>query len=68
MSAKFLNTGAAIVAAFFAVTVLAWDPDSIRDDLNDDFMSPWCRIGSPDSWEGRPCVVPFRTSSTNGSR
>ena len=67
MSAKFLNTGAAIVAAFFAVTVLAWDPDSIRDDLNDDFVSPWCRIGSPDSWEGRPCVVPLRTWSIDGT-
>ncbi|MBV8753645.1 MAG: hypothetical protein JO328_12375, partial [Hyphomicrobiales bacterium] len=57
MSAKLLNTGAAIVAAVFAVTVLSWDPNAVRDDLNDDFMSPWCWIGSPDSWEGRPCVV-----------
>ena len=67
MSAKFLNTGAAIVAAFFAVTVLAWDSDSTRDGLNDDLISPWCRIGSPDSWEGRPCVVPLRTGSAEAS-
>ena len=67
MTAKFLNSGAAIFAALFAVTVLASDQDVIRDDLSDDFMSPWCRIGSSESWEGRPCAVPFRTSSADGT-
>ena len=67
MSTKSLNAGAAIFAALFAVTLLASDQDLIRDDMSDDFMSPWCRIGSPDSWEGRPCVVPLRIWSTHGT-
>lgn len=67
MSTKLLNTGAAAFAALFAVTVLAWDQGPIRDDLSDDFMSPSCRIGSPESWTGRPCVVPLRTWSDSGT-
>jgi hypothetical protein len=63
MSTKFLNVGAAMFAALFAATVLAWDQGLFSDDLSDDFMSPSCRIGSPDSWEGRPCVVPLWTRS-----
>jgi hypothetical protein len=67
MSAKLLNFGAGAFAAFFAVTVLAWDQDPFRDDLADDLMSPWCGIGAPNSWEGRPCVVPLRTWSADGT-
>jgi hypothetical protein len=67
MSAKFLNLGAATFAALLAVTVLASDQVAIYDDLSDDFMSPSCRIGSPESWEGRPCVVPLRTWSADGT-
>jgi hypothetical protein len=67
MSRKFLNAGAGVCAALFAVTVLAWDQDPIRDDSGDDLTSPWCRIDSPDSWEGRPCVVPLRIWSAEGT-
>jgi hypothetical protein len=67
MSAKFLSSGAAIFAALFTVAVLAWDQGSVGDDLSDDFMSPSCRIGSPASWTGRPCVVPLRTGSADGT-
>jgi hypothetical protein len=67
MSAKFLNLGAGAFAAFVAVAVLAWDQDPFRDGLADDLMSPWCSIGAPKSWEGRPCVVPLRTWSTDGT-
>ncbi len=67
MSAKFLNLGAGFFAVFFAVTVLAWDQEFIRDDMSDDFIPPWCRVGSLESWEGRPCVVPLRTWSAGGT-
>lgn len=67
MSAKFLNSGAPLFAALFVVTVLAWDQALFSDDLSDDFTSPWCRIGSPESWEGRPCVVPLRSWSIDGA-
>jgi hypothetical protein len=67
MSTKFLNVGAAMFAALFAATVLACDQGLFSDDLSDDFMSPSCRIGSLESWEGRPCVVPLRTWSAGGT-
>jgi hypothetical protein len=63
MRAKFHDSAARVLAAFFAVTVLARDQDPIRHGLTDDFVSPWCRIGSLQSWEGRPCVVPMRGAS-----
>jgi hypothetical protein len=59
MRAKCLKSGVGAFAALFVVTIFAWDQDSVRDDPSDDLITPWCRIGSPDSWEGRPCLVPL---------
>ena len=67
MNAKLINSAAGAFAAFFAVTVLAWDQDPFRDGLAEDLITPWCRIGSPETWEGRPCVVPLRTWSADGT-
>lgn len=46
------------LAALFAVSAFAWESDPIREGLTDDGISPWCHIGSLDSWEGRPCLIP----------
>jgi hypothetical protein len=62
-----VNSAAFFLAAFFAVSALAWDQEAMRDSLTDDFISPWCRVDSPDSWEGRPCVIPLRTGSAGES-
>ena len=51
-----MNSAAAIFAALFAVSGLLWDP--FRDDVTDDLIPPWCRAGSPQSWEGKPCAIP----------
>jgi hypothetical protein len=62
------NSAGFLVAALFAVGLFTSDQDAIRDGLTDDLISPWCRIGSLDSWEGQPCVVPLRTGSVEGTR
>ena len=33
------------------------DLNPIQDGLTDDVISPACRIGSLQSWQGRPCVI-----------
>jgi hypothetical protein len=58
-------TGSAVgllLAVFFSVTLFTWD-DLIPEGLTDDMISPWCRVGSLESWEGRPCAFPLRTGS-----
>jgi hypothetical protein len=35
----------------------------IQDGGIDETISPSCRIGSLQSWQGRPCVIPFETFS-----
>jgi len=67
MSAKLINSVAGVLAAFFAVTGFASDQDTFRDGLNEDLISPWCRIGALETWEGRPCVVPLQTWSADGT-
>ena len=67
MSAKLINSAAGVLAVFFAVTGFAWDQDPFRDGLSEDLISPWCRIGAPETWEGKPCVVPLRTWSADGT-
>jgi hypothetical protein len=66
MNAKLINSAAGVLAAFLAVTVLPRDQNFIGDALSDDLISPWCRIGAPETWEGRPCVVPY-TESADGT-
>ena len=66
MNAKLINAAAGVLAAFLTVTVLASDQDPFRDGLSDDLITPWCRIGSLETWEGRPCLVPLRTWSADG--
>ena len=56
-----------LLAALFVVSLFAGDQDALRDGLTDDLISPCCRIGSLESWEGRPCVVPLRTGSVEGT-
>jgi hypothetical protein len=63
MSAKLIKAGAGVLAAFLAVNAFAWDQDPFRDGPSEDLISPWCRIDAPETWEGRPCVVPLRTWS-----
>jgi len=67
MSAKLISSAAGVLAAFLAVAAVAFDQDPFRDAMADDFISPWCRIGAPDTWEGKPCVVPLRTESSGGT-
>jgi hypothetical protein len=67
MSTKLINPAVGALAAFFAVAGFAWDQDPFRDGLSEDLISPWCRIGSPETWEGRPCVVPLRAWSADGT-
>ena len=63
-----MNSAAAFVGAFFAVTALVWDQDPMRDGPADGLITPWCRIGSLDSWEGRPCVVPYLIKQRDDGR
>ena len=65
MSAKRLKFTAGVLAGFVSLAVLAWDQD--LDGLTDDMIAPSCRIGSLQSWEGRPCVVPLRTGPADGT-
>jgi hypothetical protein len=59
------SAAACLLAAHFAVSGLVWDP--LRDGLTDDLISPWCQIGSTQSWEGRPCVVSTESAATEGT-
>lgn len=67
MSAKFSNAAAGVFAALLAVTGFPWDQAPVSDGLSDDLITPWCRIGTLDSWAGRPCVVPLQTDSADGT-
>jgi hypothetical protein len=67
MSAKLINSAAGALAAFFAVTGVAFDQDPFREATADEFISPWCRIGAPETWEGKPCVVPLSTWPADGT-
>ena len=67
-SHRYAGTSAAfLLAALLAASMFTWDRDAMTDGLTDDLISPWCRIGSLDSWEGRPCVLPLRTGSLEGT-
>jgi hypothetical protein len=50
-----------MVSAFVAIAVVAsasaWDDNPLRDGVTDEWISPRCRIGSLQSWQGQPCVV-----------
>jgi hypothetical protein len=61
------TSAAFLLAALFAVSLFTWDRDAMTDDPTDDLISPWCRIGSLESWEGRPCAFPLRTGSVEGT-
>jgi hypothetical protein len=62
-SRRYTGSAAALLlAVFISVSLFTWD-DVIRDVLTDDMISPWCRVGSLESWEGRPCAFPLRTGS-----
>jgi hypothetical protein len=62
-----VNSAACLLAALFAVSLFTWNQDAIRDGLTDDLIPPWCRIGSLETWEGRPCVISLRTGSAEGT-
>ena len=55
--------GACFLLALCVVSVPAWDEDTTRDGTTDEPLSPSCRIGSLQSWQGRPCVVPIGPTS-----
>jgi hypothetical protein len=63
-----VNSAAFFAGAFFAVSALVWDQDPMRDGPTDGLIAPWCRIGSLDSWEGRPCVVPYSAGQRDDRR
>jgi len=56
--------GSCLLAALYVVSVPA---DAILDSLTDDVISPPCRIGSLQSWQGKPCVIPLVTPSAGDS-
>jgi hypothetical protein len=60
------TAGGLLFAAVFAVSLFTSD-DIARDGLADDMISPWCRIGSLASWEGRPCALSLRTGPIDGA-
>jgi hypothetical protein len=61
--------GMSLFAALFAATATATAraQASIEDELTEDLISPSCRIGSLQSWQGRPCVVPMGISAIGGT-
>jgi hypothetical protein len=56
-----------LFAALFAATATARAQTSIEDELTEDLISPSCRIGSLQSWQGQPCVVPMGISAIGGT-
>jgi hypothetical protein len=46
-----------LLAAISVAIAPAWNQSPIRDGLTDDVISPTCRIGSLQSWQGQPCVI-----------
>jgi hypothetical protein len=59
--------GMSLFAALFAATATARAQASIQDELTEDLISPSCRIGSLQSWQGQPCVVPMGISAIGGT-
>ena len=57
------TTAGLLLAAVFAESLFTWDQNVVQDDPMDDLISPWCRVGSLASWEGRPCALSLRTGS-----
>jgi len=53
-------TATCFLAALFVARVSTWGENAIGDGLSDEGISPPCQIGSLQSWQGRPCVVPKR--------
>ena len=39
------------------VSVSLWNLGRLSDDAADELISPSCRTGSLQSWQGRPCVI-----------
>ena len=62
-----VTSAACFLAAVFAVSVSIGHQDPSRDGLAEDLIAPWCRIGSSQSWEGRPCVVPMQSAAAEGT-
>jgi hypothetical protein len=46
-----------------SLSVVSVSADAILDSLTDELISPSCRIGSLQSWQGQPCVVPMANGS-----
>ena len=65
MNSTRVSSAQFFLAAFFAVSAVMWDQEAMRDSLTDDLISPWCSIGSPASWEGRPCAISDRVGGRN---
>jgi hypothetical protein len=59
--------GMSLFAALFAATATASAQTSIEDELTEDLISSSCRIGSLQSWQGQPCVVPMGISAIGGT-
>jgi hypothetical protein len=59
-SAANAIVSACFLAGLFVVSV---STGGIQDGGIDEATSPSCRIGSLQSWQGRPCVIPFETFS-----
>jgi hypothetical protein len=59
------SAGGSMIGAWLFVTVAVatapiFDLNSVQDGLTDTVISPACRIGSLQSWQGRPCVISER--------
>jgi len=54
------RSSAWVIAAVTVATASMLDLNPIRDGLTDDVISPSCRIGSLQSWQGLPCVISER--------
>src|SRR5262249_1929818 len=52
------TTAARFLAVLCVTGVSALDLIPTEDGLSDEAIFPPCRIGSLQSWQGRPCVVP----------
>jgi hypothetical protein len=59
--------GMGLLTALFVATASAGAQASIQDELTDELISPSCRIGSLQSWQGQPCVIAMGSSVDGGT-
>lgn len=57
VNSKSLRRAVGSAIGAWALVVATITNASVSDLQTDDIISPWCRIGSLQSWQGRPCII-----------